>query len=499
MWRRLSEELKYRLYGKVTMDINAFLEIETKHNLFDIEIDGVQPWAYYRVELWNVQFCSEMLGLAAHFVKSGVIDTFFKNIKNILFLAGRRNKRKLQKTDILFVSHERRVKSENIFECVYTDELVKHYRDSLVLEKPFKMEHLRPLQIDNIYYNDWLIIISILYSQGHRLLNTPKYRRIYKEVCDKFEAPLSEMSEAYQYSVDKEKVYLQIVRLVFEIKILSKYYKRIIDKTNPKLIVEVVWYSRYCMLLNEFAKERNIPTIELQHGTMNSSHAAYHFSPACGEIKQFPDYLFVFSEYWKKCVDLPISDEHIKVTGYPYFERQIKKYNSKSEAGTVNIIFVSQGTIGNKLSRLAVDLCERLKDGEYKIIYKLHPEEYMGWKTRYPWLAESKIQVIDSLEHNIYEYFAGCDIQIGVYSTAIYEGMGFGLKTYIYNIGHADTMRALCDQGYAEYVNDVTDLYNHIVEKNHQALQKGDMFWQKNSFNNMCREIDLLLRDKERK
>lgn len=176
-----------------------------------------------------------------------------------------------------------------------------------------------------------------------------------------------------------------------------------------------------------------------------------------------------------------------------------KKYNSKSEAGTVNIIFVSQGTIGNKLSRLAVDLCERLKDGEYKIIYKLHPEEYMGWKTRYPWLAESKIQVIDSLEHNIYEYFAGCDIQIGVYSTAIYEGMGFGLKTYIYNIGHADTMRALCDQGYAEYVNDVTDLYNHIVEKNHQALQKGDMFWQKNSFNNMCREIDLLLRDKERK
>lgn len=70
MWRRLSEELKYRLYGKVTMDINAFLEIETKHNLFDIEIDGVQPWAYYRVELWNVQFCSEMLGLAAHFAKS---------------------------------------------------------------------------------------------------------------------------------------------------------------------------------------------------------------------------------------------------------------------------------------------------------------------------------------------------------------------------------------------------------------------------------------------
>lgn len=480
------------------MDIKAFLKIEEDHNLFDIEIDGVQPWVYYRVELWNFQFCREILGLSAHFVKSNMFDTFYKNFKNIFFLVGRRNRKKIKKTDILFVSHERRVKSKEIYECIYTDELVKHYKNSLVLEKPFKMEHLRPLQIDNIYYNDWLIIISILYSQLHRLLNTPKYRRVYKEVRDKFETPLSEMSDAYQHLIDKEKVYLQITRVVFEIEILSKYYKKIIDQTNPKLIIEVVWYSRYCMLLNEFAKERKIPTIELQHGTMTSAHAAYHFSAACGEIKQFPDYLFVFSDYWKQCVELPIPQEHIKVTGYPYFERQIKKYAPKQEEGIISIIFVSQGTIGSKLSKLATELSERLDEKQYKIIYKLHPEEYMVWKTRYPWLAKSKIQIVDSLEHNIYEYFAVCDIQVGVYSTALYEGMGFGLYTYIYNVGHADTMQSLCDQGYAVYVNDAIDLYNQITKWNPQMRQKGDEFWKRDSFDNMCREIDALLHEKER-
>jgi hypothetical protein len=248
------------------------------------------------------------------------------------------------------------------------------------------------------------------------------------------------------------------------------------------------------MLVNELAKEMGIPTIELQHGTMHAAHAAYQFPEGCGEIAYFPQYEFTFSEYWKTCAHLPIPEEHVKVTGYPYFERQLDRYRDVKKEEKTTVIFVSQGTIGIELSRLAADLSELLDPEQYHIIYKLHPAEYEGWKSRMPWLKKDTIEVVDSREHNIYEYFAKCHIQVGVYSTAIYEGLGFGLTTYIYHIGHADTLADLCAQGYASYVSGAEELCRAIVAGQEEEGHDGKEFWKLNSFDNMCNEIDEMLK-----
>ncbi|MCM1235255.1 MAG: hypothetical protein NC489_34575 [Ruminococcus flavefaciens] len=326
-------------------------------------------------------------------------------------------------------------------------------------------------------------------------MKTDRYQRIYAQVQKAFAEPLQEISEAYHFKISLDQVYANLTETVFTVRARKKAYSKILDKITPRLIVEVTYYNNSLMVLNELAKARGIPVIELQHGTMHDAHASYQFADGCGKIDQFPDYVFLFSEYWKKCAHLPIDDAHIKITGYPYFERQLYQYRNTAikKEGPVNLIFVSQGTISRELGRLAADLCDLLDDTRYHIIYKLHPGEYEGWRERNPELLKDNIEVIDSLEHSIYEYFPKCSIQIGVYSTAIYEGLGFGLMTYIYDVGHADTMTELCRQGYAIYVRSAEELYSHITSHETNDSNSGKEFWKMNSLENICTEIDQLL------
>lgn len=478
----------------MNIEINDFLKIEKKYDLNHLEIDSVYPWTYFRMNFWNYEMCKNLLALSEHISTQNKVKLYAKQIKSLVSLIIRNNRKFIHSADVVFLSHERRIKKADFYECIYTDELVKKYDNSVVLEKPYQGQHLTPVQTDNIYYTDMLPIKAELFYLFHRYLKTSRYKRIYKEVRNTFAKPLAEIEHAYQYPIRYEKIYESLTRVVLELSLMKKELEKIVDKIHPKLIVEMVWYNRICMIVNEIAKEKGIPTVELQHGTMHTAHAAYQFADGCGEIRYFPQYVFVFSEYWKNCASLPIQADHIKVTGYPYFERQLNKYRTIKKEEKTTIIFVSQGTIGKELSRLAADLCELIDETKYHIIYKLHPGEYAGWQSRMPWLLQNNIEVVDSLEHNIYEYFAKCHIQVGVYSTAIYEGMGFGLSTYIYNIGHADTLADLCEQGYASYVNNAEELYSEISAVNCNGRNEGKAFWKMNSFDNICSEMDKLLR-----
>lgn len=475
------------------MKIDKFLDIEKKYDLYHLDIDGVSPWIYYRLTFWNYEICKELLTLSSQDNAQKDIRYYAKKIRFYLYLVAGRNEKYVRHSDIIFVAHPRRIKSGDFYECIYTDKLAEKYESSVVLEQSYHGQHLRPIPIENIYYTDILSTRVDFFYKFHRLFKICRYKQIYNDIQMKFAEPLKEIEQTYHYPIQYDKTYKDLAEIVLQVPILKKVLKAKLKKICPQIIVETVYYGKLYMALNELAREMGIPVVELQHGTMHSAHAAYQFPPECGEIKQFPDYVYVFSEYWKKCAHLPIPDDHIKVTGYPYFERQLNKYKINKDE-KINIIFVSQGTIGKELSMLASELCDLLDKDGYHIIYKLHPGEYVGWKERTPWLLKENIEVVDSLEHNIYEYFAKCSFQVGVYSTAVYEGLGFGLTTYIYDIGHADTLTDLCEQGYASYVRNAKELYTNICIHNEREKKDGKTFWKMNSFENICNEIDKMLR-----
>lgn len=478
------------------MQIDDFIRIEKKYDLYHLKIDGVQPWMYFRFKFWNYRICRDLLSLSNNLQTKGRIERYGKQLKTMFSKIPHCDVRHIDEADIIFYAHPRRIRAGRYFECIYTDCLLDQYPQSLVVEDPFMNRHLTPIRAEHIYYTDRLHIKAALSSRIRKCLKTGGYQKIYKQIQKDFEKPLRELEGAYQFAISYDKIYMELTELVLEIQILKKELRKMLETVHPRLIVEVIYYDTGRMILNELAKEKGIPTVELQHGTMHAAHAAYQFADGCGEISQFPDYVFLFSEYWKRCTHLPIDSARVKVTGYPYFERQLHQYRKTDvERGkTTNIIFVSQGTIGRELSRLAADLSDMLDAGKYHIIYKLHPGEYEGWRERNAELLRDNIEVIDSLDHSIYEYFPQCRIQVGVYSTAIYEGLGFGLTTYIYDVGHADTMAELCRQGYAAYVRNAEELYAHITAGTMSDDNSGKEFWKMNALENMCDEIDDLLK-----
>ena len=66
---------------------------------------------------------------------------------------------------------------------------------------------------------------------------------------------------------------------------------------------------------------------------------------------------------------------------------------------------------------------------------------------------------------DLYELFAASLWQLGVYSTAIYEGLAFSCHTYILNIPGAELVRPLIDNGMARLVNSAGDLNLDIRSK----------------------------------
>ena len=155
-------------------------------------------------------------------------------------------------------------------------------------------------------------------------------------------------------------------------------------------------------------------------------------------------------------------------------------------------IFISQGTIGSKLSELAWELSKIIDGEKYRIFFKLHPGEFSVAAERYRDLYKTDVVVISDDRYSLYDYFATSSVQVGVYSTAVFEGLGFGLDTYIYKIEMSGNMKELVDAGYVKYVKDSLELKNNIkISKFESNTQEN--FWVFNSIGRMKSEIKKML------
>ena len=69
----------------------------------------------------------------------------------------------------------------------------------------------------------------------------------------------------------------KIRKIALRHKLSYRYYEKIINRVKPKIITEVVSYGFNRMIINEIAKEKQIPIVEFQHGVMGKYHVAYNF------------------------------------------------------------------------------------------------------------------------------------------------------------------------------------------------------------------------------
>ena len=175
------------------------------------------------------------------------------------------------------------------------------------------------------------------------------------------------------------------------------------------------------------AKDLEIETIEFQHGTFSKYHLGYSY-PNSKELDYFPDKFLVWNEYWQNLIEFPCK---VEIYPFKYLENERKKYQLKKIKN--QIIILGQGGLTDRMAKKILDNLEKFKN--YKIVFKLHPEEYGKIELYKNLIQLQKRLNIEILENvDLYKYLAESEYQAGVFSTALYEGVEFECKTILFNL-----------------------------------------------------------------
>ena len=483
------------------VSMEEFLEVEKKYNLYAKEADGVNYWNYARFVLWHNIILKNKLALEqAHNGAGKKLKVQVKNLAQMLFRCVYRDHRLYKQVDVCFINHPRKVLVDDYYTCLYTDEIKELFVNSVTLEFPYQGTHYKPSKDEKIIYMDYLFVTRGIYTRIFKGLAKKQCNRLYDTIKGQIRVPLQEIEKKYSLKLKEQEIVDLMLDYVIYYKASYKKIEKLLKKLRPKVLVEVVGYDHDCMMFNEASRKLGITTVELQHGNM-ADHCAYNYRTE-KTVKQLPEKIFLFSDFWKEYMRMPINSKDVITTGFPFFEKKMKETPKipKYDDGKTNILFVSQGPIGKKLSRVAVELSQLLDKEKYRIFYKLHPGEYTVWREKYDELSKTNIIVLDSNKSNIYDYFATCHVQIGVYSTALYEGLGFGLLTYVLKVEMSERMERLCNAGYAEYFQDAMSLKNKIEQSITECDKEKESgkFWKVNALNNMVDNIENVLHNGEK-
>lgn len=338
---------------------------------------------------------------------------------------------------IFFVSGGRRKKeSDGLFWDIYVDPLIEviGQEDYLLMEDAFRGKHLVPAKTGNVIYQTHGYITAVFAEL--KVLKNPNvgFERDYKNIEAEFNTRFStgfdieELAKRYHRSF------------------ISRYNqdKRLLKSLKPQMVCMVCGYGREPMV--RAAKDLNIPVVELQHGVISKLHLGYNVGN--GQKANFSDYFFTFGPKWNEGINFPIPDNRIITIGYKYLSDSAEKLKEAPKLD--QILFISQGTIGDRLSKFAVELL-KLKPDYIKVLYKLHPGETLRWTTAYPELKQESdkgnLTVIAGDEPSLYKMMAESKWQIGGNSTALYEGMMFKCRTFIVDFPGKEGMQELLDSG----------------------------------------------------
>ncbi len=460
---------------------DIFFSLEEKYDLNHMKIQDVYAWqlvriyVYYEISRKIGVFGSPQQGKVT--LKDKIVS-FIPFIKNSIFsnpLGGNYHK------DILIFDHPRKTIHNGEYKDIYSYFLINDIKTTEysyeVIESPYLNEHFAKKE-KYIKYNDRILLGSYIYKKRTNLqfktCESEKIANIQRELISNFDIELN---------------LFQIIKThILDFKYHYNKYDKLFKKRTPKHIFVVVAYENQAMIAA--AKDNNIEVIELQHGTISNYHLGYNYPNSNDKnLKYFPDKILSFGKYWKDVANYPINDENIIPIGFPYLDETIELYNNKNKNKN-QILFISQGAIGKYLSEFASKLAKILELSEnennnnnnnnntnntnnanndysnFKIIYKLHPGEYSNWENNYKLLKEanelSNFTVVDNSEVSLYELFSKSEYQIGVFSTAIYEGLLFDCKTSVVDLPGVEYMDSLADMNYVKKIKNPEDFIDYI-------------------------------------
>ncbi len=417
-------------------DICEFIwRLEEELCLFDQEIEGVYFWPLVRFQVYSEIVQKTKLFSAPHPSK---VDTFmdvasrFSKIFEAFFI---RNSLLVNLTgDFLFFPHNRQIHDNDI----YLEFLLSKIPDK---ERVFIYENWR-----GKHYNKSINVYSMLFL----IEFFEKVRSYINFISPSDQSSIIMMVEnciKLEYDIElKSLININNKIRVFKNKV--KFFKRLYKDLKAKKVFVTVGYSHHAAIFA--AQEMGIHVTELQHGIFTKFHLGYSFPVYNNNIPYFPNEVACFGHFWLENTPLPANIKK-SVIGAPEILKSAVNLNKPGKIKN-SILFTSQGVIGKYLFPFALE-CAKLLTG-YFVTYRLHPSENLNTYMQIQRHLNSSSNFYISVDNpDIYSLLNVTEIQCGVCSTTLLEGMVLGCKTILINFPGIEYMEAVIARKDAILVN----------------------------------------------
>ena len=210
---------------------------------------------------------------------------------------------------------------------------------------------------------------------------------------------------------------------------LRALYRTLLRRHQIKTVYVVVAYFHQHIV--GAARDLGIRVVELQHGAISPFHLGYSY-PGRPVVADQPDELWCFGSYWTTVADLP-AGMTTEVVGTSYLPQATEKNPNR-------VVFLSQGTVGAELLHVAEAVAK--EHPELEVLFRLHPSEHASDYT-----APAGVQL--STGGNTLDLLASATYQVGVSTTALFEGMALGCRTAVADLPGHEYLEPAIAQGHA--------------------------------------------------
>jgi hypothetical protein len=254
-------------------------------------------------------------------------------------------------------------------------------------------------------------------------------------------------------------------------------WKKALRKNKPSSITLIDENSPLTRCVVDAARDCNVPTFAIQHGSIHDLHPAYMFSVNDQYRNVFPTFTLTWGEHWKNVLiekgnypkdAIYVSGQQRTDTIFLLIEKREQLRASLFQSNVPIVLFATQPQQDVQMRRrIAIDFFESLKSlPEFLGVLKLHPAE----KNQDGFYLEIAKEVGCSNfkiqnDTDLYALITAADVVITAFSTVGTEAVYFRKPIVIWDPLNLDLL-GLIKQDLAWGVEDVSDLsaaLNRIV------------------------------------
>lgn len=384
--------------------VDKFLHFEQKYKLFEFQDEnGIFWWDIVRYHVYIKILTSVVRKNQAPLnINDRRISKYTKLFKYILSDTFYLLKTILKKTDYICFQYRRNIDKNGM-----------HYDP--ILQEPITLLNGKICVIDGL--NNRNSDDYDFYFNTFRSV----FRRFYKPKNKNFLLGIAHFDEliSKEFSIPLELEY-HISIWVNNFYSDTKYYNMLFSFMKPKTVLMVASGSEKGLMY--VCKNKNIKTIEFQHGQINSMHMYYSYPKNIDYSKYVitPDIFCSFGSYWHK-TNYPV--QFMWEVGKSGFRQ--KKTNNKK-----NILVATHTIYMNNLMPIIKNMANKVKDK--RIIVKLHPDQKDQLEIIRSELNNYHNVDVISDKQTLLDLLEQCTSMITIQSTSVYEALQLETKVFLY-------------------------------------------------------------------